>query len=86
MKDIERFAWAIAVIIALGIGSYAGRLVTTEYKDREIVQIQHSLDEATDELADAVKERDFWRWALKGLAEGGQFEGVDLKGRPSETE
>jgi hypothetical protein len=31
MKNLERFAWAIAVIIALGLGIYAGHRVTAAY-------------------------------------------------------
>jgi hypothetical protein len=49
----------------------------------EIMDLQAQLETARASLADAVEERDFWRWTLKSLAEGGQLEGVDLKGRPS---
>jgi uncharacterized protein HemX len=82
-KAWAAFAWAMSVILALGIGIYAGAKVTAANKDVELMDVEAERDAARDDLADAIKERDFWRWTLKGLAEGGQLEGVDLKGRPS---
>jgi uncharacterized protein HemX len=85
MKDIERFAWAIAVILALGLGIYAGHGVTAAYKDIELMDIHAQLETAQASLAEANVELEFWKTTMKGLAEGRQLEGVDIKyGRPSE--
>jgi uncharacterized protein HemX len=86
MKDPERFAWAIAVIIALGIGIYAGHKVTAANKDIEIMDLQVQLEAASARLAKANTELAFWKNTLRGLAEGNQLEGVDLKGKPSKEE
>jgi len=70
------FAWAITVILALGFGIYAGHKVTAAYKDTDLTRLSMQLDHANDELA-------FWQTTIKGLAEGKQFEGAELNGRPS---
>jgi hypothetical protein len=49
----------------------------------EIMDLQAQLGTANSSLTDANIEAAFWRDTMKGLAEGGQLEGVDLKGRPS---
>jgi NAD(P)H-dependent flavin oxidoreductase YrpB (nitropropane dioxygenase family) len=84
MKDIERFAWAIAVIIALGIGIFAGHSITAAYKDIEIMDLQAQVETANASLAEANVELAFWQNTMNGLAEGEQFAGVDIKyGRPN---
>jgi hypothetical protein len=84
MKDLGRFAWAIAVIISLGIGSYAGHKITAAYKDPDIDRLTIELDAARKNVKKAKTGEDFFKQTLKMLAEGGQLEGVDIKhGRPS---
>lgn len=83
MKDIERFAWAIAVMIALGLGIYAGHKVTAAYKDTEIMDVQAALEAANASLAEANVKLVFWQSTIRGLAEGKQLEGAELNGRPS---
>lgn len=73
---LDFILWSIVVIVALGIGIYSGHKVTSGYKDVEIMDAQKALAEANAELA-------FWKTTMNGLAEGDQFEGVDIKGRPS---
>lgn len=83
MKDIERFAWAIAVIIALGLGCYAGFKIEKAIADIEIMDLQAQLETTNASLADANIELAFWRDALTALVQGNQLKGVNLKGRPS---
>jgi hypothetical protein len=83
MKRLSWMVWSIILILVLGFGLYAGFKIEKAIADMEIMDLQAQLETARASLADAVEERDFWRWTLKGLAEGGQLEGVDLKGRPS---
>jgi len=83
MKRITPFIWSIAVIIALGLGIYAGHSVTQAIADTELMDAQAALETANASLADAAVELSFWRDTLRGLADGKQIEGVDLKGRPS---
>ena len=75
--------WSIAVIIALGLGIYAGHSVTAAYKDVEIADLQSQLETANASLAEANIELAFWKNTLRSLADGKQLEGIDLKGRPS---
>jgi len=68
--------WIIILILTLGLGIYVGHKVTAAYKDTELTRLSMQLDRANDELA-------FWQTTIKGLAEGKQFEGAELNGRPS---
>jgi uncharacterized protein HemX len=79
MKDLERFAWALAVVIALGIGSYAGHKITAAYKDPDINRLTIELDAAKKKTTKAKTGEEFFFQTLKMLAEGGQLEGVDIK-------
>jgi hypothetical protein len=77
MRRISDFIlWIIILILTLGLGIYVGHKVTAAYKDIEIMDVQASLAEVNVELA-------FWKTTIKGLAEGKQFEGAELNGRPS---
>jgi hypothetical protein len=75
--------WSIALIVALGLGIYAGAKVTAAYKDTEIMDIQAALEAAQASLAEANIELAFWQTTIRGLAEGRQLKGVELNGRPS---
>ena len=68
--------WIIILILTLGLRIYVGHKVTAAYKDTELTRLSMQLDRANDELA-------FWQTTIKGLAEGKQFEGAELNGRPS---
>ena len=83
MKRITPFLWSIALIVALGLGIYAGAKVTAANKDTEIMDIQAALETANASLAEANVELAFWQTTIKGLAEGRQLEGAELNGRPS---
>jgi len=83
MKRITPFLWSIALIVALGLGIYAGAKVTAANKDTEIMDIQAALEAAQASLAEANVELAFWQTTIKGLAEGKQFGWAELKGRPS---
>jgi len=63
MKDPERFAWAIAVMISLGLGIYAGHHVTAAYKDAEIAAMRAKMEQANEDLA-------FWQATLRRIVEG----------------
>lgn len=61
MKLIEtnpkrHIAWAIAVILALGLGIYAGHKVTVAYKDVDLMDLQAQLETANASLAEANVE------------------------------
>jgi prefoldin subunit 5 len=75
--------WSIALIVALGLGIYAGAKVTAANKDTEIMDIQAALEAAQASLAEANVELAFWQTTIKGLAEGKQLAGAELNGRPS---
>jgi uncharacterized protein HemX len=66
MRRVTPFLWAIAVIVALGIGIYAGHHVTAAYKDAEIAAMRAKLEQANDELA-------FWQATLRRIVEGDQI-------------
>jgi len=66
MRRITPFLWAIAVILALGLGIYAGHHVTAAYKDAEIAAMRAKLEQANDELA-------FWQATLRRIVEGDQI-------------
>jgi len=78
MKDTERFAWAIAVIVGLGIGIYAGHSVTAAYKDAELAAMRAQVEQANDELA-------FWQATLRRIVEGDQVTEV-ANGRMSKED
>lgn len=73
------FAWAISVVLALGLGIDAGHKVTVGYRNAEVADLQSQLETANASLADAAIELAFWRGTLRGLAEGGQLPDVDFK-------
>lgn len=83
MKRITPFLWSIALIVVLGLGIYAGAKVTAAYKDTELMDIQAALETANASLAEVNVGLAFWKSTLRGLADGKQLEGVDLKGRIS---
>ena len=78
MKDhsCSWMIWSIALIVALGLGLWGGLAIARGYDKPEITRLQNELDNAKN-------ESDFWKVTLHGLAEGKQFEGVELNGRPS---
>ena len=75
--------WGIAVIIALGLGIYAGHSVTQAIADTELMDAQAALETANASLAELNMELAFWRKTVQSLSDGKQLAGVDLKGRPS---
>jgi len=75
--------WGIAVIIALGLGIYAGHSVTQAIADTELMDAQAALETANASLSEANVELAFWKNTLRSLADGKQPEGVDLKGKTS---
>lgn len=82
--SIILFLFALAVVLALGIGIMAGHLVTSAYKDTEVMDLQTQLETANASLAELNVELSFWRDTMTHLANGEQFKGVDIKyGRPS---
>jgi len=83
MRRVTPFLWAIAVILALGLGIYTESKVTAAYKDTELMDIRAALETANASLAEANVELAFWQTTIKGLAEGKQFERAELNGRPS---
>lgn len=83
MKIHDWFIAAIVVILALGQGIFAGHKVTRAIADIEIMNLRAQLETANASLAELSIELAFWQNTLKNLAEGGQFAGVDLRGRPS---
>lgn len=83
MKRITPFLWAIAVIIALGLGIYAGYGVMKAISDTEIMDLQVQLETANAALAEANVELAFWKSTIRGLAEGKQLERIDLEARSS---
>lgn len=83
MKRLSWMAWGIIVILMLALGLYAGFKIEKFIADIEIMDLRAQLDTANASLADANVELAFWKMTLRGLAEGGQLETVDLKGRPS---
>lgn len=66
MKRITPFLWAIAIVLALGLGIYAGAKVTAAYKDAEMMKVMAQLDHAKEELA-------FWQATLRRVVEGDQI-------------
>jgi len=75
--------WIIILILTLGLGIYVGHKVTAAYKDTEIMDVRAALETANASLAEANVELAFWQTTIKGLAEGKQLEGAELKGRLS---
>jgi len=75
--------WIIILILTLGLGIYVGHKVTAAYKDTELMDIRAALEAANASLAEANVELAFWKTTIRGLAEGKQFEGAELNGRPS---
>jgi len=65
MKRITPFLWSIAVIIALGLGIYAGHKVTAAYKDAELAAMRAKMEQANEDLA-------FWQATLRRVVEGDQ--------------
>jgi hypothetical protein len=77
------FLFALGVVLALGIGIMAGHKITAAYKDPDIDRLTIELDAAKKHAGKANDGEDFFKQTLKMLVEGGQLDGVDLKGRPS---
>ena len=73
----------IVIILFLFLGIYAGHKVTAAYKDTDLMDVRAALETANASLAEANVELEFWQTTIKGLAEGKQFEGAELNGRPS---
>ena len=83
MRRVTPFLWAIAVIVALGLGIYAGHSVTQAIADTELMDARAALETANASIAEANIELAFWKNTLRSLADGKQLKGVDLKGKPS---
>jgi len=83
MKPYEFIAWPLAVILALGFGIFVGFKVQQGIADTEIINARAALEAANASLAEANVELAFWKTTIRGLAEGKQFEGAELNGRPS---
>ena len=66
MRRVTPFLWAIAVILALGLGIYTGHHVTAAYKDAELKDVRSQLVKANDDLA-------FWQATLRRIVEGDQL-------------
>ena len=78
MKRITPFLWSIAIVLALGLGIYAGHSVTAAYKDAEMMKVMAQLDYAKEELA-------FWQATLRRVVEGDQLTEI-ANGRVSKEE
>ena len=65
MKRITPFLWAIAIVIALGLGIYTGHHVTAAYKDAELAAMRAQVERANEDLA-------FWQATLRRIVEGDQ--------------
>ena len=52
MKRATPLLWSIAVVVALGLGIYAGTKITTAYKDTELMDLQATLEAALASLVD----------------------------------
>jgi uncharacterized protein HemX len=76
MKRITPFLWSITIVLALGLGIYAGHHVTAAYKDAELAAMRAQVEQANEETV-------FWRATLKMIVDGDQVEGINLTGRPS---
>ncbi len=66
------FVLSIAVLMSLGAGIYVGHKVTQAGHEKEIAEITARMNKANEETR-------FWQTTLRGLAEGGQLEGVELR-------
>jgi rare lipoprotein A len=56
MKRYDYFILAIAVLLGVGIGIYAGHRVTAAYKDTEISDLRAQVETASASLAEAAIE------------------------------
>jgi uncharacterized protein HemX len=65
MRRVTPFLWAIAVVLALGLGIYAGHKVTAAYKDAELAAMRAKMEQANEDLA-------FWQATLRRVVEGDQ--------------
>jgi len=77
------FLFALAMIgclLSLLIGLYVGYKVAVGYYEPEIKRLNNELDHAQDKAQEQVK---FWQDTLRGLAGGGQLQGVSLNGKPN---
>jgi len=74
--------WSIAVIIALGLGIYAGHSVTQAIADTELMDAQAALETANASLAEANIELAFWQATLRRVVEGDQTKEPELNGKP----
>jgi uncharacterized protein HemX len=78
MKRITPFLWSIAIVLALGLGIYAGAKVTAAYKDAEMMKVMAQLDHAKEELS-------FWQATLRRVVEGDQVTAA-VNGRVSKED
>ena len=84
MKPYEFIVWPLAVILALGFGIFVGFKVQQGIADTEIMNARAALEAANASPAELSVELAFWRDTMNRLANGDQFQGVDIKyGRPS---
>lgn len=85
MKDhsCSWIIWSIIVILALALGLYAGHQISRAISDIKIMDLEVQLETANASLAEVNVELAFWKSTLRGLADGKQFEAVDLKATPS---
>jgi len=60
------FFWTILVIIALGLGMFAGAKITAAYKDAELTAMRAQVERANEDLA-------FWQATLRRIVEGDQL-------------
>jgi rare lipoprotein A len=56
MKLYDYFILALAVLLGIGMGIYAGHKVTAAYKDTEIMDLQAQVETANASLAEAAIE------------------------------
>ncbi len=76
-KDVWAIAYCAVVVIVLMLGLWGGWAIAGGYYKPEIARLNAEVDKAKDDVI-------FWQNAMRGLAEGGQLEGVDIKyGRPN---
>jgi len=66
MRRVTPILWSIAIILALGLGIYAGHKVTAAYKDAEIAAMRAKMEQANEDLA-------FWQATLRRIVEGDQI-------------
>ena len=66
MRRVTPFLWAIAIVLALGLGIYAGHHITAAYKDVELAAMRAKVEQTNEDLA-------FWQAMLRRIVEGDQL-------------